>query len=299
MRGGFISDMAIKAKGTILAILSAIFFGFNPLLARTVYADGGNAITLTLFRMLIGSVYMSILHVMIAKESMYVTRAEFGRLLICSTGYAATPLLLLSSYNFLPSGLCTTAHFVYPVLVIVSCIMLKMEKASVKKICCGILCLMGILCFYSPTGEVNLTGLLLSLGSGATYAFYIVYISFSGLLDMKQYKMTAWLNIISTGIVAIFAILTRQIAMPQNAMGWGVMVAFAIAAGMASIMFQLGNKYVGAQSASLLSTFEPLTSVLVGVLVYKEIMTGRSAFGILFILTAVILLSVGKNKSEA
>ena len=41
----------------------------------------------------------------------------------------------------------------------------------------------------------------------------------------------------------------------------------------------------------MLSTFEPLTSVAVGILVYHELMTGRTVMGILAILISVIIVS--------
>ena len=47
----------------------------------------------------------------------------------------------------------------------------------------------------------------------------------------------------------------------------------------------------------MLSTFEPLTSVLIGILVYHEVMTGRTAVGIAAILLSVIIVSSPDRKS--
>ena len=51
------------------SILSAVIFGFNPLLARLVYAGGGNAAVLALYRMVIGSMLGLILHRIFEKGS--------------------------------------------------------------------------------------------------------------------------------------------------------------------------------------------------------------------------------------
>lgn len=73
----------------------------------------------------------------------------------------------------------------------------------------------------------------------------------------------------------------------------------------ASLLFQLGNRFIGAQSASMLSTFEPLTSVVIGILVYHEVLTVRLGIGIFCILLAVFLLAKAdgtvkeESKSEA
>ena len=53
----------------------------------------------------------------------------------------------------------------------------------------------------------------------------------------------------------------------------------------------------GEVKASLLSTFEPVTGVLVVVSVFGEIMTVQSAVGILLILCATAMLSVPSAKN--
>lgn len=48
---------------------------------------------------------------------------------------------------------------------------------------------------------------------------------------------------------------------------------------------------IGPQMVSMVSTFEPLTSVLVGALVFREAMSYRSMVGVVCILAAVVLLA--------
>ena len=54
--------MSVSAKGTICSILSAVIFGCNPLFARVVYANGGNAFVLAFYRMVFGVVLGMALH---------------------------------------------------------------------------------------------------------------------------------------------------------------------------------------------------------------------------------------------
>lgn len=281
-----------KIKGTAFSIASAVLWGFNPLFARTVYADGGSAVTLAFFRMLIGACFMALAHSAVVHTSLRVSGSELKKLLICSIGYAVTPVLLFSSYDYLPSGLSTTIHFVYPVLVIAGAVLFCHEKIKAIKLLCSGLCLAGIFCFYTPGGGVSPFGIWIAFASGATYAFYILYLSASGLLDMPIYKATCWLNLISAAGIGLFALVSGQAALPASPAGFGVMALYALAAAAASVLFQLGTKYVGAQSASLLSTFEPLTSVLVGVAVYHESLTAQSLLGVACILISVVLISL-------
>lgn len=109
---------------------------------------------------------------------------------------------------------------------------------------------------------------------------------------MHPYKLSFWLSGIGTVEIFLIALETGKFTLGIAAAGWGLTVIFALSAGViASTAFQLGTKYVGAQNASMLSTFEPLTSVIVGVIVYHEVMTGRTLTGIAAILLSVIVVS--------
>ena len=93
----------MKTKGILLTILSAVLFGFNPLLSKQIYALGGNSVTLSFFRMLITALAFWILNVIWLHEDFRVDGREFRKLFFCAQGYCLTPYLLWSSYNYLPS----------------------------------------------------------------------------------------------------------------------------------------------------------------------------------------------------
>lgn len=54
------------------------------------------------------------------REKLRLSRQELKDILICCIGYGLIGPLLFASYNYLASGLATTLHFVYPVLVVVA-----------------------------------------------------------------------------------------------------------------------------------------------------------------------------------
>lgn len=280
-------------KGFCLVILSAVIFGFDPLIAKTVYANGSNALNLTFHRLFFGMPCLFLIQCMTSKVSLIITKTELKKLLICSAGYALTPVFLLSSYNYVSSGMATTVHFVYPVLVLLGCAIFYREKVSTLKCICCVLCMGGILCFYTPGNTGSLKGITIAFISGIIYAFYIVYLSKSGLQTMPPYKRGFYLTFFGSVEVFVVTLLTGQLTFHLTLLGWELSVFFAILVSViATIAFQVGTKYIGPQNASLLSTFEPLTSVIVGVLVFHENIVLRSIIGIICILLAVVLLTV-------
>ena len=97
------------------------------------------------------------------KISLKITGREFRKILVLSLCCAGTPLLLFQSYRYIPSGMATTIHFVYPILVLLGCVVFYRERLTVKKSVCAALCLLGILFFYTPGESGSPAGVALAL----------------------------------------------------------------------------------------------------------------------------------------
>jgi drug/metabolite transporter (DMT)-like permease len=214
-------------------------------------------------------------------------------MLLLSLGFGATPLLLFASYNSIASGMATTIHFVYPIFVLLGCVLFCREKLSQIKLLCVTLCTVGLLCFYTPGDAANLSGIVLAFLSGVTYAFYIIYLDRSGLSSLAPFTLAFWLSLFTSADLALFLVLTDSFRFLMTPLGWGMSFGFAlIFAVAASVSFQIGIKDVGAQRAAILSTFEPITSIVVGIAVFSEPFGLRTGAGVLLILAGVLLLTL-------
>lgn len=290
--------MREQTKGTLLTILSGILFGMSPLFAMAIYDGGSNAMTLSVHRMILGALCLGAVQIFFVKDSLKITKQELKKVAVCALGFGLTPILLCTSYNYLSTGLCTTIHYVYPVLVLLGCLLFFKDGLTVKKGICCLLCVCGILCFYTPGGQTQLKGILLALCSGCTYAFYIIFLDKSGLAEMDTFKLGFWLNAVSAVEVTAIALISGQLTFRLSGQAWGATLLYAgVILSVGVIAFQKGVQYIGAQNGALLSTLEPLTSVVLGILCFHEAFTLRSVLGIVCILLSVILLSVGGTET--
>lgn len=195
--------------------------------------------------------------------------------------------------------MATTIHFVYPVLVILGCVIFYREAISRLKVVCVVLCTAGILLLYTPGGGVSLLGIALSFLSGVTYAFYAVYLSKSGLQKMGAFQLMFWLNLARHGLHRPLHRSQRHIyhRYPALRLGGGGTLWHTLRYGRSAVPIR--GKIYRRTKTSLFSTFEPLTSVLIGITVYKEAMTPRVVCGLVSILVAVVLLAAVKEKQNA
>lgn len=285
--------MDTKTKGILSVIISATIFGSMPLMAKIVYQAGGNAISLTFYRFLLILPFLYLLIKRDDKESLKIEKEELKKIaLVATLGYGATALLLYLSYNYIPSGMATTIHFIYPVFVILGCIFFFKEKPSIVKTIAVVLCVLGVLMFYDGNGNINFVGIFLSFASSITFAFYTVYIDKSGLKQMNTKKLTFYLCLIASIMMLIFSIITKTFTINMKPIGWIMTLFLSLSVGLGVNLFQIGIKTVGPQSTSILSTFEPITSVIIGVFLLNESFGIKTFFGIGLILLAVITISI-------
>lgn len=285
--------------GFILVILSAVLFGTMPILAKQIYAMGGNPMSLCVYRFLFSLPFLLAIVARKKEGSLRLQKGQFKKVLVLSLGCGATPFLLFQSYQYISSGMATTIHFVYPILVLLGSVLIYHVRMTKVKAVCAILCFGGILCFYTPGESAAATGVVLAFCSGITYAFYVLYYSKSGLSELDPYKLSVYLSLFSTALLLIVTVATGQLVIHMPAKAWLMTIGFSFMVSvLATVFFQMGTRIVGPEKASLLSTFEPLTSVVAGVVIFHEELTVKSVLGIVCILCAVVFLAAGDRTSE-
>jgi len=269
-----------------------------PIGAKFVYAGGGNSFSLVLYRSLFALPALFILMLRNKDISMKVTKNEIKKIIILVVGgLALTPILLFSSYNFVSSGMATTIHFVYPIFVLFGCAIFFGDKISFVKILCVVLCMIGIIFLCSPLDGGSFLGLSLAFVSGITYSFYIIYLDKSGLKSMYHFKLGFYAAIVSCIVMLIFTVATGQLVVSMTPSAWIATFVFANAITVgAVVLFQIGVRTVSSQKAAILSTFEPITSILVGMLFMREIFTAKIGIGSLLIIISVIILTKFDNE---
>lgn len=287
----------VRYLGFFFAAASAVFYGVQPALIRVTYDGGSNGITMTFLRSILALPFLLFL-VRRQGETLKLDPGDFRRVLILGAGgSASTTILLYSSYAYIPTGVATTLHFIYPLLVTVGCVIFLREKLTAPKIFALILSTAGIACFMGRDASFHPTGLALALLSGVCYAFFAVYMSASGLKRYHHFKLTFYMCAVVGSCAGLFGAVTGQLTFDLTPEAWLFSLLVALCVGIAAnSLFQLGIRYAGPSSTAILSTLEPITSVIVGCLLLGESMTGLKLVGCVCIFSGVILITLAGEK---
>ncbi len=280
-------------KGYIFVILSALIFGLMPLMAKFIYAEGVNPTTLVFLRNLISAPVLAALALLTGGSIKIKTKLIPKISIIAVMGCCITPLLLFSSYNHIPSGTATVFHFIYPAAVVVGEFFFLKSKIKYGHVISVIVCIIGIALFYNPNSEINLEGSLYALLSGITYATYVICLSAFRHKEISIFTFSFYVATICSAVMLLVCLFTNGLALPQSFLGWLLAILFAISLNVgAVVLFQKGTFLIGGGRASILSTFEPITSILAGVLIFNEKISIFSVAGTILVITASVLIAL-------
>ena len=286
-------------KGIIFTIISAVVFGFTPILAKFTYEGGNNAITLTFLRAFFG---IPFLYLGMRKNgtSIKITKQEFFHFIGLSfLGIGITTTALYASYNYISVGMATTIHFIYPCIVYFICILFFKEKITLRKMSALIFSTVGIIMLVDEISAGSSFGIFLAALSGITYGSFLVYLDKSGFKHMDPFKCTLYISLFNIFGLFIFGNITGQLTFSLTSTAWifTILISFLTAI-FGNAFLQLGVKYCGATTASILCTFEPITSVFLGIIFLDESITVFKFIGCGLIVLAVLLLSLNINEKK-
>ncbi|WP_141051089.1 DMT family transporter [Aliarcobacter cryaerophilus] len=283
--------MSLQTKGVILAIISAICYGMNPLGALFLYEEGLNVNSVIFYRFIFASILLAIF-MLIKKDSFYLKFKEIILLVLLGLLFGISAISLFNSFLYMDAGLASTVLFIYPIFVAIIMALFFKEKNSIITILSIVFAFIGVVLLYESDGaNVSNFGIFLVIVSSLCYAIYIVIIN--QYLKMSALKVTFYSMLFCTITILIHSFFDSSLnIMPLvNFNMWFYTIFLALVPTIISLLFLIkAIQLIGSTSASILGALEPLTAVLIGVYVFNEKITFWLVIGIVFILFGVILI---------
>lgn len=287
-----------KTLGYQAVIFAALVYGSTPLLASYIYSDGCSPASLSFLRALLACPFL----LWIARNSP-CSAADIRRTakcgIIAGVVDGITSLTLYTSYQFLPTSMVTTLHFIYPIFVTLGGIFVFKTKLSRTQMLCTILCMLGIFSSCTLQGGGAVVGWFLAILSGISNAVYMLCVAKMNVPESGQRYFTFFVMISSALLPGLYVICKDDLSLPSSFKGMMAVLVLAIVSGcLTTSIYQLGIRIIGAQDAAILSTFEPITSTVLGVVILHESLNIRTIIGCVLILGAVFILSVSEKYAE-
>ncbi|WP_459130141.1 DMT family transporter [Guggenheimella bovis] len=289
----------MKKIGFIYAILSALIYGVMPLMTKGISSFGADPISISVFRMGILLPLMYVLCRFVFRYDIRVKRKEIIPLVLGGIFLASTNILVYSSYRYISSGATTAIHFMYPVLIFIATSVLLKDKPTKAELFSILLCTLGIIFIYDFKNALDIRGFLFAALSACTYTTYSIIIDKSSVKHYEPLKLAMYLNIFGAMTGIFFAYTVGEgLYTSFKGMQWVYLILFALALTLgATYLYQLAVNKIGSKLTSMLSTLEPITSLIVGTLVLKEALSPLQFLAAACILVSTVLLVTSSMKT--
>lgn len=275
-------------------IITGITYGLNPLFAVPLMKNGAATESILFFRYSFAVILLG-LFLILRKQSFQVSGKQIGVLFALGLLYTASSIFLFEAYEYIASGLATTLIFLYPVLVAIIMVFLRVVPSwpvwlAIAATFGGVL----IMTQSDGSQTINPIGVLLSIVSALVYAIFIVIINRSKVIAGISNSLLTFYALTVGAIVFLGKIFCSDTAITAGittGADWLNLVGLALLPTIVSTAtLAIASRNIGATKASVLGVFEPITAIVVGTVMFGEPLTTNIIVGISIAIVAVTFM---------
>jgi drug/metabolite transporter (DMT)-like permease len=295
-------DLKTRWTGTALCAASAAGFASLSILGKVALESGLSLTTILSLRFGGAALLLGLFLVFIRRRKIYHGfRLTFTLFLLGAIGYAGQSTLYFSALSRNPASVTSLLLYAYPIFVALLEWLFDRKHPTTQQWGAFGLSALGVVLIIGTAGSseaqgLDLLGALFVLGSALWYAVYIImsnrYIHTSG-----PWVSTMWISLGAGVSFTVMGLSTQTLDLGLGREGYVIILSMIfISTIMALGTLLAGLQLVGPTTASLLSTLEPVFTIILAILLLGESLSGRQFIGGGLILAAVLLLTLPGNR---
>jgi drug/metabolite transporter (DMT)-like permease len=295
----------MPSVGALLCLGSAAAFGAMAIFGKLAYDEGATVGTLLSVRFLLAAVLFWVLVVGTgaARHLRTLARRDLGiALALGGVGYSAQAGAYFAALHRLDASLLSLLLYTFPAMVTVAAIALGRERANRRTAAALVLASTGLFIVLAGAGAGALDprGTLLGISAAVIYSAYVL--TSAGVAERVG-------PLVLSALVCTGAATTLTLASAAggdlrlgdvSAAGFAWLAGIAVVSTVGAIsLFFAGLQRVGPTTASILSTAEPLTTVVLAFMAFGETLGPAQLAGGALVLGAVLVLGAAAGGNDA
>ena len=292
--------MNSQLRGVVNGIISGVSFGMIPLFSIPVIAAGMDNVSILVYRFLFGSAAMLAI-LLLRKTNMRVSLSELLRIVLLAIFYITTALATLECYKYLSSGIATALVYTDPIWCALIGLAFLGDKFSIKLTSSILLASLGVMMItgvFSGDGTFSMIGLLLGLASGLAYGIYLILVPRLKVKHIASLKLTFYVFFTGMWLLIAYSLMTNGGVeeVPDSSCWLDLALLGLIPTAISNICVTVSLKLIDSTIVAILGAFEPLTAMVVGVVILGEPLGFIGVVGGMLILVAVAILTINPQK---
>lgn len=290
--------MNSQKKGILLAIIGAIMWGIMGIFVRGLSAENLSSYEISFVRCLLaGGVFLLIKSI---KEPS-ILKIDFKGLIICFiygiVAYAASFTFYGVAVERTPVAVATVLMFMSPIWVALLGVIVFKEKLNSQTVVTIGICIFGAILVANLTGasgtSIDIIGILAGLANGFGVALQIMIPRyFADKYERDTMLLYGFLGAaIALSFVIDFSFIASKIASGNIKLIFDLFGVGILCTMVANVCFVKSTLYIDTTTCSILSALEVVVGAIVGIIIFKETMTGLQVLGAII----VVLASLGST----
>lgn len=286
-----------QAVGIALVLLSTVAFAVGPTGAKLALENGGNTITVVALRGVIGAALMVPL-LTLSSGGFAIARRALGWCAWSGGFYAAMIYAFIDAVGRIPVGVAVLIFFLHPLMIAVVAHWRGGDRLTPTKLGLALAVLAGLALVLGPGADaLDPLGVLLALIAAVALAGMILTSA-----RAQAYASSTQVNFyVTTGASLAYALLATGVAgwhLPVNGLGWLGVAAAGAGIGIGLLAFFASLRHLSPVRATMLSTVEPLLSVVVAAAVLGEHLTPSRWAGVALVIAALVLFEAAGRRVD-
>ncbi len=295
-----------QRDGILLVLLSSVGYALVPIIAKNIYAVSTiNAVDVVVWRFIFATpiIWLSIL---VSRSPAPPIPLPRKRLLALGLLFASAALTAFGGLEtVIPASTFTVIFFTYPAFVALISIVMGERLPLVGWVALA-MTIPGILLTvpnFADFGDVSdpmlhnglLLGIVMAILNAIIVAVYFVVLNRVLRGHTAVARASAW-SITGTLIIMLFVGLVRGVEIPSNLDTWWNLLALAVLGTVMPIFcINVGIKKLGAARAAIISTVQPLMTMLLAVVLLGEVIGPVQWLGGGIIIASILLLETSRS----
>lgn len=275
-------------KGKLYFILSMIIFGAVGIFAKYIEMPSYKiAFSLSL----IGALFsLAVFKFRKQKIAWMVIKKNVIPLFVASIALSGNWFFLFAAYKETTIANAALSYYFAPVLVIMLSPLILNERLSIKKGICIVISLVGLFLILKNSTQQMAGNNLLGIGFGLIAAIFYATLTITNkfIRDLDGFTITFVQLSLSVLLFLPFMLFTSTLhfAITKDTLLLIILLG-VLHGGIGFYLFFTGMKMLKTQSIAILSYIDPLTSLLISILIVKEKMTLEQLVGAVLLLGSI------------
>lgn len=274
--------------GTAAAVISGLSFATLAIFSKLAAAS----VTSVLFWRFIGATLTFFAYLALRRKLIKYDAVTVGKLLLMGAlGYGSMSAFFLMAVERVSASLASMLLYLYPAFVSLLSIVLRRERMDWRKATALVTAMTGLVLVLGTSFKgIDLGGIIFGVGAAVVYTIYIVAGS-KVIKPLDPINSTMYIMLGAAVVYALYHLSAGSLIVGFSPDTWLVLLGIILISTVFGVLcFWLGVQNIGPTKTSIISTVEPLFTVILAYLVFGERLLIPQLLGGLLIIGSIIIL---------